>query len=175
MGMKCRKECCQHVGCSCHAEDEKHAKYVPDPVEVAQRLRSRSLKMTHQRQAVLTVLQREQRPLTIREIHELLDTAGDLATVYRTMHVLQEAHLVSRCDFRDGVARFEVSCACGALHHYHVICNNCGEVRGVEIEFPDTMMEEIASQSRYSHLSPHVEFFGVCPACRKEGQNEKKG
>ena len=172
--MKGNKQSCQRAGCSCRAEDAKHAKNVPDPVEVARRLRSRSLKMTHQRLAVLTVLQREQRPLTIREIHELLDTAGDLATVYRTMHVLQEAHLVSRCDFRDGVARFEVSCACGALHHYHVICNNCGEVRGVEIEFPYAMLEGIASQTSYSHISPHVEFFGVCPACSKEGQNKKK-
>lgn len=172
--MKGKKEKCQHPGCSCQMEEDKHTKYVPDPSEVAQRLRSKSLKMTPQRQGVLAVLQRERRPLTIREIHERLDTPGDLATVYRTMHVLEGAQLVSRCDFRDGVARYEVSCACGELHHYHVICRTCGKVVGVETEFSNMMLEDICAQSRYAHLSIHVEFFGICPACQKEAVTKKK-
>ena len=148
------------------SDQECHVRHVPDFAEVAAKLHRRSLKLTSQRQAILSALREGNSPLSIRQIHELLNKESDLATVYRTMHILEKSGLVQRCDFGDGVARYELTCECGNLHHYHLICTECLCVIPIKIEFPADILREAAERTGYDRIEPRLEFFGICPECR---------
>ena len=81
----------------------------PELGELTSRLRQRSRRITGPRESILRVLQQHPHPLTNKEIHGLLASGEcDLATVYRSLHLLEDMGLVARFDFGDGVARFEV-------------------------------------------------------------------
>lgn len=161
------KSHCEYC-CTCHEFPGKHPIHFPDTFEMAERLHQKSLKMTSQRQAVLKVLQQKHYPLTMKEIHSKLDSEGDLATVYRTIHVLEESGMVRRCDFGDRIARFELTCSCGSLHHHHLICTQCSSVQKVEVNLPDEILQSIAKSTGFTNVNAHLEFFGVCPQCRKK-------
>ena len=67
--MNCEKHPHEVPLCSCSMKKGKHPVHVPNFVEATEKLRSKSLKITQQRQAVLNVLQDKHIPLAIKEIH----------------------------------------------------------------------------------------------------------
>jgi Fur family ferric uptake transcriptional regulator len=81
----------------------------PEPLTVLKhRLQGRSRRFTGPRQAVLEALRRQRRPVTIKEIFETLPPHRcDLATIYRSLHLLEELGMVRRLDLGEGRARFE--------------------------------------------------------------------
>ncbi len=150
-----RKNPCQHLA---------H----PEPlVDLTSRLRERARKVTGPRQAILEVLRRHPHPLTNKEIFTALPKGDcDLATIYRSMHLLQGMGMVKRFDFGDGVARFELVGQGGDGHHHHLICTQCTAVIEIEECFPRELEVEIARRNGYQAVSHKLEFFGLCPQCQ---------
>ena len=142
----------------------KHSSSLP---ELAQRLRRHSLKLTGPRQAILRILRQRAHPLSIRQIYEALPQGDcDLATVYRSMHLLEEMGMVKRFDLGDNVARFELLREGDDGHHHHLICTKCAEILEIDECFSRELEEKIASQSGFKAVTHKLEFFGVCPECQ---------
>ncbi|NDJ15360.1 MAG: transcriptional repressor [Acidobacteriia bacterium] len=114
-----------------HSHSHDHA---AEPLsDLTSRLRQKSRRITGPRQAILDLLRQHRHPMTNKEIHAALADGGcDLATIYRSMHLLTEMGMVKRFDFGDGVARFELVTCDEHAHHHHLICTCCAEV--VEID-----------------------------------------
>ena len=128
-------------------------------------LREAKLKVTDPRKKVLKVLMEKHGPLSIDEIRRSMRKGEcDLVTVYRSVAALEERGLVARCDFGDGVARFEYGTT-GEHHHHHIICRNCKDVAPFEV-CVDPKWKALLEQKGYSDLSHNLEFFGVCSNCR---------
>ncbi len=105
--------------------------------------------------------------MSTREILAALPSGDcDLATVYRSMHLLEEMGMVKRFDLGDGVARFELLADGDDGHHHHLVCTRCAEV----IELEDCAMreleEKIASRNGFKAVTHRLEFFGICPECQ---------
>jgi Fur family ferric uptake transcriptional regulator len=135
--------------------------------ELAGRLRDKARKITGQRQAVLDVLRRHPHPLATKEVFARLGRRDcDLATIYRSLHLLESVGMVKRFDFGDGVARYELLGANNSGHHHHLICVQCAEVVEIEDCFPGKLERQIARRHGYSAVTHKLEFFGLCPRCR---------
>jgi Fur family transcriptional regulator, ferric uptake regulator len=137
---------------------------VPD---VAEKLRCRDRKLTGQRQSIVNLLVRHAHPMTIREIFAGLEPGVcDLATVYRSMHLLEGMGLVKRFDFGDGAARFELLADGAAEHHHHLICTRCTAVVEIEECFNSEIEQRIAARNGFTAVTHRLEFFGICPRCQ---------
>ena len=135
--------------------------------QLAERLRRKSRKLTGPRQAILAVLRQTRHPLSNKQIFEAM-TKGDcdLATVYRSMHLLEGMGIVKRFDFGDGVARFELLEEGDDGHHHHLVCTRCAEVIEIEECFTRNVEEKIAASSGFTSVTHKLEFFGICPDCQ---------
>ena len=69
--------------------------------EWTDRLQSAGHKLTKPRRAVLELLHQQKHPITNRDVHAELSAECDLASIYRTMHLLMEMSLVQQFDFED--------------------------------------------------------------------------
>ena len=135
--------------------------------DLAGRLKQHARKMTAPRRAILATLAREAHPRSPREILGAMDLGRcDLATVYRSLHLLEEMGLVKRFDFGDGTARFEMV-RDDEDHHHHLICTGCSKVVEIEDCFPAELEQKIAAGNGFKAVSHKLEFFGVCPACQE--------
>jgi Fur family ferric uptake transcriptional regulator len=147
-----------------HIHPSAHA---PGVSELAARLRRKSRKVTGPRQAILGILRRHPHPLSIREIFSELGSADcDLATVYRSMHLLEEMGMVKRFHFGRGGARFELLEEGDDGHHHHLVCVECSQVVEIEDCFPTELEQRIARRNGFKSVTHHLEFFGVCPGCQ---------
>jgi len=134
---------------------------------LADRLRRKSRKLTGARQAILAVLRAHAHPMSIKEIFaELPKGDCDLATVYRSIHLLEEMGMVKRFDFGDGAARFELLAEGEDGHHHHLVCTQCSGVIEIEECFMKELEDKIASGNGFKAVTHKLEFFGICPECQ---------
>jgi Fur family ferric uptake transcriptional regulator len=96
----------------------------------------------------------------VDELHKrvsLLDKKISIATVYRTVKLLEESGIIARHDFKEGKSRYEPSTD---EHHDHLIDINSGEI----IEFVDKDIEElqnkIAQKLGYKLKDHKLELYG---------------
>ena len=152
-----------------HEHDHSHAHKQPAAIdELTQQLRDNAQKITGPRHAILNVMREHQQPLTNKEIFSRLpEGMCDLATVYRSMHMLLKMGMVTRYDFGDGIARFELNCPECDGHHHHLVCNKCSKIIELNECFPDELEAAIARKHGFSAVTHKLEFFGVCPDCQR--------
>jgi Fur family ferric uptake transcriptional regulator len=137
--------------------------------KATERLRREARKITGPRQAILEALHRNLRLMTRKEIFaQLARQDCNLATVYRSVRLLEELGLVKRYDFGDGIARYELKAPDDSGHHHHLVCARCASVVKTDICIPPEIEERIARESGYCAISHRLEFFGLCPQCAEK-------
>ena len=127
------------------------------------------VKMTGQRRVILEVLSESADHPSVETVHQRakeIDSSISIATVYRTLHLLNELNLVQRHDFNENYSRFEVNLE----HHHHMIDLETGEV----IEFKNQELEHqkirIARDLGYDLIDHRLELYG-----RKRRDKKPKG
>jgi Fur family ferric uptake transcriptional regulator len=139
----------------------------PELGELTSRLRQRSRRITGPRESILRVLQQHPHPLANKEIFQALPPGEcDLATVYRSLHLLEDMGLVKRYDFGDGVARFEIARDAHGSHHHHLICTRCSAIVEIEDCLAAEWEQRITRESGFRMVTHKLEFFGLCPRCQ---------
>ena len=120
----------------------------------------RGLKMTGQRRVIARVLSDASDHPDVEELYHrasALDSRISIATVYRTVRLLEEKGILERRDFGGGRARYEPT---EHGHHYHLIDIDTGKV----IEFQDPeyerLMQTIAERLGFDLVSLRLELFG---------------
>ena len=145
--------------------------------KVKDRLREKGLKVTSQRLMVLNILSAHgDEHLTVEEIYDLAKEESPeigLATIYRTVQVLLELHVIEKVTFDDGFARYELNGEeTGSGHrHHHAICTQCGKVYSLETDLLDTLEKQVFESLGFEVTDHEVKLYGLCSACRRKAQN----
>lgn len=90
-----------------------------------------------------------------------------LATVYRTLQLLEELEVVSSLNLEDGCIRYELYNDEGHHNHHHLICSNCGIlVIEVEGDLLDELEHKIEKEHDFKILDHKLKFYGICSKCK---------
>ncbi len=116
--------------------------------------------MTGQRRVIARVLSEASDHPDVEELYRrasALDARISIATVYRTVRLLEENGILERRDFGGGRARYEPT---EHGHHYHLIDIDTGKV--IEFEDPDyeRLMQKLAERLGFDLVSLRLELFG---------------
>ncbi|MEP2919771.1 Fur family transcriptional regulator [Sulfitobacter sp.] len=125
-------------------------------------LRKAGIRVTRQRIALLGVLADADDHPDAVELHErakLVEPSVSLATVYRTLSVLEEGGVVHRHAFEGGGARFETT---QEDHHDHILDVDTGEVIEFQSDKIEQLQDEIARALGYDVVHHKLELY-----CRK--------
>ena len=115
----------------------------PFAINLEQKCIDKGLRLTDQRKVIVklleeTIMDTKFHP-DVDEIHKravAIDKKISIATVYRTVKLLEEADIIDRHEFKEGKSRYE---AVTETHHDHLIDINTGEI----IEFVDDEIEKL--------------------------------
>ncbi len=133
-----------------------------------EKLRQKDFRLTKQRETMVATIVAQHRPFSAESLHKEIKKRAkgkkfDLVTIYRSLATFEEIGLLNRCDFGDGVIRYELQ---GSGHHHHVICKSCKSVEPVD--FCTVVGEEkILQKMGYRDISHRLEFFGLCRDCQR--------
>lgn len=119
------------------------------------------LKMTGQRRVILKVLEESADHPSVDMVYQRackVDPSISLATVYRTMGLLDELGLVIKHDFKESFARFEI--ADSHDKHHHLVDVGGGKV--VEFQNPklEKLIKEIGTELGYDIVDHTIQLYG---------------
>ena len=120
---------------------------------------AKNIRMTSQRQIIIQVIEEsDDHPdvdqLYLRSVE--LDNTISIATVYRTVKLLEEAGLIERLEFGDGRSRYEEA----GEHHEHLVDIETGEVHEFYNEELEKLKTEIAREMGYDLIDHRLELYG---------------
>ncbi|CZE47082.1 Fur family transcriptional regulator [Campylobacter geochelonis] len=133
-------------------------------------IKDEGLKYTQQREALLRVLYNSSCHFTPENLYlKIKDKYPELnigiATVYRTLNLLEDAKMVTSVSFGTQGKKFELATK---PHHDHLICKECGKI----VEFQDQMIEKkqmsIAKENGFILTGHMMQLYGICSDCNKK-------
>jgi Fur family ferric uptake transcriptional regulator len=118
------------------------------------------LKMTGQRRLIARILSEAEDHPDVEELHRRAlerDKRVSIATVYRTVRLLEERGILERRDFGGGRARYDLA---DRGHHHHLIDVESGHVIEFADEVHEALAQAIARRLGYDLVGHKLELFG---------------
>lgn len=144
--------------------------------KIKQQLQSQGYKLTPQREATVRVLlENEEDHLSAEDVFMLVKEKAPeigLATVYRTLELLSELHVVHKLNFGDGVARYDLRGDNTKHHHHHLICVQCGTMQEILEDWLGPLEEKLQNEYQFQVVDHRLDFQGICKNCQ-EKEREK--
>ena len=123
--------------------------------EYLTRVRQAGCRLTKARRAVIAYLQAHDEPQTAATVHRgLRGMRTDLASVYRTLELLERLGVVSRES--DGKT---AAYAFADHHHHHIVCRGCHRKTCLPCAL------RLPSPRGFSAVQHQVVLTGVCASC----------
>lgn len=127
--------------------------------ELEQRCIDAGLKMTGPRKTILKVLGESIDHPSVEVVYErakALDSSISIATVYRTLNMLDELDLVTRHEFKENFSRYETNMD----HHHHLIDLESGQVIEFQNAELEALKEKIARDMGFELVDHRLELYG---------------
>ncbi|SDC43521.1 Fur family transcriptional regulator, ferric uptake regulator [Paenibacillus sp. UNCCL117] len=138
--------------------------------KLKQQLMLKGHKLTPQREVTLRVLlENEADHLSAEDVFMLVKERFPdigLATVYRTLELLAELHIVEKMNFGDGVARFDLRSDDHDHMHHHLICHTCGALNEIKDDWLLELEERLLREYGFQVTDHRLDFIGNYHACK---------
>jgi Fur family peroxide stress response transcriptional regulator len=121
--------------------------------------------ITKQREAILQIIRSAEEHYTadelLAEVKKVMPTISR-ATVYNTLHYLEEKREILRITGEDGKDRYDKS----YVPHGHLICRECGEITDLNLpKVANMIRREVGAYDSYE-----LKVRYICPTCREKSE-----
>ncbi|MFJ7826194.1 Fur family transcriptional regulator, ferric uptake regulator [Psychrobacillus sp. OK028] len=139
---------------------------------IKKQLSGASYKLTPQREATVRVLlENEEDHLSAEDVFLLVrEKSPDigLATVYRTLELLNELNVVDKIQFGDGVSRYDLRQEGAAHFHHHLVCIECGAVDEIQEDLLEDVEAIVEKKWNFRIKDHRLTFHGICYRCQED-------
>lgn len=131
-------------------------------------LKVNNLKYTTQRELILKIIYDNNGHFTPEDIYNLIkehypSIKLGIATVYRTLTLLEDANIVSSISFGTQGKKYEFGLK---EHHDHLVCLECGGIEEFYDETIEKQQELIAKQHNFKMTNHIMKITGICALCQ---------
>jgi Fur family ferric uptake transcriptional regulator len=134
---------------------------LPQSETLEEQCAKKGMRMTDQRRVIAQVIEAAIDHPDVEELYRRAsaqDPRISLSTVYRTLNLFEESGLVTKHDFKDGRARFELI---PDEHHDHLIDIRTGKVIEFRNEEIEAIQDLIAKRLGYRLVDHRLELYAV--------------
>ncbi len=148
--------------------NNKTVKYEQLLTDFKSLLKKNSLKFTVQREVILETLYNSDIHLTPESLHHLIqekypELNTGIATVYRTLSLLEESGVVTSLSFGAQGKKYELG---AKKHHDHLICTACGSITEFVDEEIENRQHKITEALGFKMSDHSMQIYGICKKCQ---------
>ena len=138
-----------------------------------QLLKKNNLKFTIQREVILETLYNSDEHLTPEALHHLIqekypELNTGIATVYRTLSLLEDSNVVTSLSFGAQGKKYELG---AKEHHDHLICTECGKITEFVDEEIEKRQQAITKELGFKMSDHSMQIYGTCKECQEKENN----
>lgn len=137
----------------------------PTTSAVVEVLRSKGLRMTPQRRAIVAEVMRTQGHISPTALARTVQSempGVNASTIYRTLSLLEEVGVLAHAHLESG-AEYHRAEEAG---HVHLTCSNCGSEDDLSLAEADALSHLIERHHRFLPDLTHFAISGLCADCR---------
>ena len=135
-------------------------------MDFADHLRKRGFRITNAREIICKILENSgHKHFTVEELHtESLkrDKSIDLATVYRTLELLESIDIIEHSHQVHGSCLFYLK---STYSNFHIICESCQKIVDLRESTSKKINELLKKDSNFSEINNHFIYSGQCKNC----------
>ena len=136
--------------------------------ELKKTLQEKGLKFTRQREIILSTLFNNRGHYSPEELQQIMqrehpDTKVGIATIYRTLSLLEKVGLVESISFGIEGKKYEIGYR---RHHDHLVCSECGKIIEFYDETIEERQEEVAKKYNFLMKGHSMKIIGLCQECQ---------
>ena len=123
------------------------------------------MKYSHQRDSILKIVLNSTKHPTAEMVYwEVKKEIPfiSLGTVYRNLNQLVEHNMIKKVKI-DSIDHFDKT----MINHYHFKCNQCNRVYDLNLDYLESIIDEIRTIDGHVTISQNIEFSGICCECQK--------
>lgn len=128
------------------------------------------MKYSRQRELIFDALKAQTQHPTAEMLYQQLKMdypTLSLGTVYRNLNQLSSHGDVVRLAMPTGPDRYD-----GDTHpHYHMVCQTCGKVSDVEMDYMESVDRAAQQQTQHRVLGHQITFLTECEDCQRKREN----
>ena len=133
-------------------------------------LKKNNLKFTIQREVILDTLYNSDEHLTPELLHHRIQSKHPqlktgIATVYRTLALLEDSQMVTSLSFGAQGKKYELG---AKEHHDHLICTECGTITEFVDEDIEKRQHDITDELGFKMSDHSMQIYGICKKCQKQ-------
>ena len=128
---------------------------------IVQKCLFKVVKLTDQRKIIAKVMSQSKDHPDVDELYKRvskIDPKISIATVYRTVKLLEEEGIVAKHDFKGKKARYE---ELSESHHDHLIDVKTGEIVEFVDEEIEILQKKVAEKLGYNLIDHKLELYGI--------------
>lgn len=130
-------------------------------------LKERGYRITRTRKAVIDILDKGAKPLSVEMITKKLaqkNLTPNKTTIYRELEMLHKGGFVKEIQLGMGRRMYEITTL---GHHHHLVCTKCENIEDISIKNDMTAYKKnIAKKTSFKVFDHSLEFFGLCEVCQ---------
>ena len=147
--------------------DDRTIEYEQLLTDFKELLKKNTLKFTIQREVILESLYNSDEHLTPEALHRLIqdkfpELKTGIATVYRTLSLLEDSNMVTSLSFGAQGKKYELG---AKEHHDHLICTECGSITEFVDEDIEKRQHAIADELGFKMKDHSMQIYGICKNC----------
>jgi Fur family peroxide stress response transcriptional regulator len=127
-------------------------------------LRSKGYKATPQRIAICRIVLNSRTHPSAQQVYDevkKIHPTVSLATVYKTLDVLRDLHLVQELNFPEGQARFDSN----MKPHINLICLKCGTMTDLDDKTIEEITRKVTASTKFQPTGQRMDVCGICQKC----------
>ena len=135
-------------------------------------VKAQGLRLTPQRLIILSAIADGEGHMNVDEVFRRSKEAYpymDIATVYRTLHLLKKLRLVTEVGMGD---RLHYELTDPTARHNHMVCQTCGKAFNLSPSYLDEFRTRLATEFGFEPDLDNFTVTGVCSECQKTGKGD---
>ena len=132
-------------------------------------LRGRGVRLTPQRLIILSIVAHGDGHLGVDEVYRSAKESYpymDVATVYRTLHLLKRLGVVTEVAIGDRL-HYELTDPQG--RHHHMVCRECGGAYNLDPDYLEEFRKTLVQEFGFEPDLDHFTVSGTCSECQSKG------
>ena len=136
-------------------------------MDFVRELKKRGYRITNPREFILSILENSgHEHFTVEKLHQLStkkDKNIDLATVYRTLELLESIDIVEHLHQAHGSGIYYLK---SENDNNHIICDLCKSIFDLAKETKEKINKVLVQDSNFNVINHHFIYSGVCKNCK---------
>ena len=136
-------------------------------MDFVRELKKRGYRITNPREVICSILENSgHEHFTVEKLHQLSakkDKNIDLATVYRTLELLESINIVEHLHQAHGSGIYYLK---SENDNNHIICDLCKSIFDLAKETKEKINKVLVKDSNFNVINHHFIYSGVCKNCK---------